>query len=270
MRSPGNHIVKLLTLSILTLLVGAASIVSNGVQVYATDTIVQAALNGSPAPDLQITLASPVTVANMPLLVTGTISNLNQIQVYVDGNYSSMIPLTPATTTFSYSLNLNSGTHTVQFIGISAYTSTNPSVTISVIYTPPVTPPAGGSSGTPSGGGSGSNGVTIGGAAVSDLQTPNLLTIPMPDWMYKTLVFFDIINPNKPSDTSTMFGRFLLLMIGLFFVVFARLVLASYRKIRYDWLRWNKRPLTYILRRAPLFWIRLIGLVIIVYVFLFL
>lgn len=270
MRSPGSRIVKLLTLSILTLLVGVAGIVSGGAQVYATDTTVQAALNGSPAPDLQLNLSSPATVAVMPVVVHGTVANLTQVQIYVDGNYSSTIPLTPSATSFDYSLNLNEGTHTVQFVGISAYTSSNPSVTVTIIYTPPVVPPPGGSSGTPSGGTSGSTGVTIGGAAVPDLQAPNLLTIPMPGWLYKTLVFFDIINPNKPSDTSIMFWRFLLLMIGLFFVVFARLVLASYRKVRYDWLRWNKHPLTYILRRAPLFWIRLLGLMIIVYVFLFL
>lgn len=238
----------------------------------ATSTIVQVGLSGSPASDIQLVgVTSPLTVTDMPLVINGTTTNLTQVQVYVDGFYSATIPLTPSTTTFSYSLNLNSGSHTVQFLGISASGGTNPSVTITVVYTPSVMPPTGG------GGSSGSgtttpnaSGVTIGGQLVPQVGGQNQLIVPIPGWFYSALVFFDILNPNSPGDMSVMVWRFLLILLGLFLVVFARPTLAFYRWLRYRVLYWNKHPLGRVLRDHPLFWIRLVGSIVIILVFILL
>ena len=245
---------------------------------YATDSAINVGVSGSPAPSLYISNpSSPVNVTSMPLNVDGVVNNLTQVQVYVDGAYSLTIPLTVTSEDFSYSLNLNEGDHSVKFVGISAYTSENPEVTITVSYKLPVVeppnPPNNGSGGgkTPSQPGSSDNGgVVIGGAPIDSTDGSGMAGVVMPQWLYRSLVFFDIINPNKVTDTGTMFGRFVLLLVALFLIIFARPTLWLYRYLRYDVLRLNKRPLTYILRRYPLFWIRSIGVVIAALVFIYL
>lgn len=269
MRSRVSHIVRAAKLSafiIAGVLVGVTLVTSP--LVHATDNDVNVSVSGSTAASMMIDTPSPVTVTAMPYVVTGSISNLTQIQVYVDGAYSSTIPLTPAATTFSYSLNLNSGTHMVEFIGVSAYSSTNPAVTVTVIYTPP-TPPGpstGGTATTPPSNG----GVVIGGEPVEQLDTPGFFSMPMPDWVYKTLVFFDIVNPNQVESTKAMLVRFVLMFIGFFFLLFSRTTLRIYRWVRYRLLHWNNHPVAQTLHAHPLAWIRVVGLTLIAIVLVFL
>lgn len=261
---------RILRRSRLALLAGACLLVISSAQVLATDSSINVGVSGSPAPALDVTnVSSPVTATTMPLAINGTVSSLTQIQIYVDGAYSSTIPLTPDATSFSYSLNLNQGTHSVEFLGISAYTTTNPSVTLSITYTPASS--GGGTTNPPSDSGgkpSGPDGVVIGGEPVENGNNSGISGVDLPNWLYQPLVFFDIINPSRATDTSSMLGRFVWVVVALFLIIFARPTLYLYRKVRYDWLHLDKRPLLYILRQHPLFWIRTLGVAIVIAVFI--
>lgn len=278
MRYQAGRAARLVALSSFSLLFGLLCSASSNVA-FALDSPVKVSVTGSTAPDLQITnLTSPVTVTTIPVTVQAIISNLTQVQVYVDGAYSLTIPLTVSAESFSYDLNLNEGTHQVEFIGISAYTSNNPQVSLSIAYTPVTPPSSGGNSGSGDGktsGGdinqapAGTGGVIIGDQPIEDQHPTGFMGVGLPNWIYQPLVFFDIINPNSAGDTPKTIQRAILMLAGLFFLICARQTLWLYRKIRYDVLRMNKRPLLYILRRFPLLWIRLFGAILVLAVFVY-
>jgi hypothetical protein len=55
----------------------------------------------------------------------------------------------------------------------------------------------------------------------------------------------------------------------MFFFAFARPALSLYRKVRYTWLGFSKRPLPPFMNRHPLAFIRIVGAILIAGVFWF-
>lgn len=77
---------------------------------------------------------SIVTQPTVPL--TGSVSQANQIEVYIDTVLDHIIPLTPSQTSFSGSVQLVEGTHTIRVVAINACSGTNGSDTAVVTYQP--------------------------------------------------------------------------------------------------------------------------------------
>ncbi len=86
---------------------------------------------------------SVVTAATVPL--AGTVNQANQIQIYVDDVFDSIIPLSIGQTTFSGSVQLTPGTHTIKAVAQTTCPGANGTASAVVTYTPPTqgTPSAG-------------------------------------------------------------------------------------------------------------------------------
>lgn len=100
-----------------------------------------------------VTLSTPVSdsIVTTPTVdVAGAVSQANQLEVYVDNVLDHIIPLTPSQTSFTGSVQLTAGTHTIKVVAIDACAGTNGSAQAVVTYQPPEEPitPPGGSTGS--------------------------------------------------------------------------------------------------------------------------
>lgn len=232
-------------------------------------------ISGSPAPNLQVGKISS-TSGHSSVTITARVDNLTQVQIYVDGIYSTTVPLTVHDTFFSYDLILSEGIHTVKLVGISAYTSTYPEIEMTVEHRAPTTPgvidedgeekpdtPKSQISSRTQGGG------IVVGESPEGVETSKQPVIKLPKWAMDVLLTFDVVDPGRTSDTPRMIWRLTLITIGLFIVILARPALAIYRYIRYKVFGWHKRPLPLFLRKRPLFWLRVFGILLVLIVFMY-
>lgn len=86
-----------------------------------------------------VSITSPVSdsIVTQPTVpLAGNVSQANQIEVYVDTALDHIIPLTPSQTSFSGSVQLVEGTHTIRVVAINACAGTNGSDTAVVTYQP--------------------------------------------------------------------------------------------------------------------------------------
>lgn len=227
----------------------------------AVDSTVQVQIDDSTQSVLTIDLSTttPTTVTSSPLRITGTVKHLNQIQVYVDGVAAGVVPLSIGATSFSVEIPLTVGSHVIRLIGISSSGSSDPVVSLQVVYAP-----ARDSTTLPSRQGGGIN--TEGQLSPSQTIQPGSQGLPMPDWLRNGLMAVDFVRADEKGWSLAMLCRLVLIVLGLIMLLCARLVLRAYRRLRYGWLKWRKRPLSAVLRRRPLLVIRLIGLAIIMVV----
>lgn len=253
--------------------------------VYAQSTSVNTKVdNGDVHPALSLTDTAPLSVTTMPLELSGSVQDISQIQVYIDNVFSVTVPLSAGATSFSASLVIPSGVHTLKLVGISPFADVSPEATISVTYTPPQQPGNNGG-GTTSGSGSsnpnsGSSGSTEngGGAIIThDASTATTTyvtpaqTTSLPGWLYSGLLAVDIARPgDTDSEIVKMLQRFLILVPGLALLVFARPVLYGWYTLRYKWFGLKECKLSKHSHHAPLMHFRVIGLVLIFAVFSFL
>lgn len=232
---------------------------------YAADTSVNVNITGSTAPSLAVENPVPKSVKNPFFVIRARVTALTQVQIYMDGDYVTTVPLTPDETSFEYTLSLTGGTHDVTLIGIGAYGGENQTTAFSIAYTPESPSP---SATTPSGKsgmvGSPLGGVIVGGSSLPSFEIPTWAKLPGVNKLYEALVFADIVNPYRPDDTPLMLLRCGLAMLGLVLIAFARPVLASYRRARYGWLGWHKRPLPNLIRHHPLRTLRIVGVLLFV------
>lgn len=94
-----------------------------------------------------VSITQPVsdsTVAQSAVTLQGNVTQANQIEVYVDGEFDSTIPLTIGQSSYSGSIQLPTGTHTIRVEAINSCSGQNGDATSVVTYTPP---PAQGSTG---------------------------------------------------------------------------------------------------------------------------
>lgn len=112
-----------------------------------------------------ITLTAPVSdsvVTTAAVPITGTVTQTSQIEIQIDGTFDSILPLTIGQTTFSGTVQLTKGTHTITATAVSICPGTNGSASVVVTYEPAVeTPSTGGQTGTSTEGDKSSGGVTI-------------------------------------------------------------------------------------------------------------
>ena len=96
-----------------------------------------------------ITLIQPVsdsTVADPSISIAGTVKQANQIEIYVDDVFDSVMPLTVGQTTFNGSVQISQGTHTIKVVAINICPGPNGSDSGVITFEPP--PNTGGGSGT--------------------------------------------------------------------------------------------------------------------------
>lgn len=117
-----------------------------------------------------ITLDAPISdsVVTAPTVaLSGSVTQSSQVEVRIDGAFDSSIQLSVGQTTYSGSIQLVPGTHTIEVTAISVCPGTNGTASSVVTYeAPPQTPSTGGSTPTNVGGGSG--GVTVDSTANTD------------------------------------------------------------------------------------------------------
>lgn len=105
-------------------------------------------------PASTIAITAPVSdsiVTNPSVPLEGTVTQSNQIEVYIDTVFDHIIPTTPGQTSFSDSVQLTEGTHTVKVVAINVCTGANGESQAVVTYQKPQTggePGDGDSSGT--------------------------------------------------------------------------------------------------------------------------
>lgn len=93
----------------------------------------------------QISLMQPVsdsvvTEPSVPLV--GTVEQAGQIEIKIDGAFDSIIPLSIGQTSFTGSVQLTPGTHTIQLTAISVCPGDSGKATAVVTYTPPPQTPS--------------------------------------------------------------------------------------------------------------------------------
>lgn len=147
-------------------------------------------------PASTIAITAPVSdsiVTNPSVPLEGTVTQSNQIEVYIDTVFDHIIPTTPGQTSFSDSVQLTEGTHTVKVVAINACTGANGESQAVVTYQKPET-----GGGTGDGDSSGTDtpteaGVYIGegvpssesagGDDKSDLLPPLAVMTPLLEWL---------------------------------------------------------------------------------------
>ena len=104
-------------------------------------------------PSSSITITQPIndsTVTTTKLVVSGTVNQANQIEVYVDDEFDNTIPLTIGQTQYSSTIQLPVGTHTLRVEAINSCGGQNGQATSVVTYAAPPTQASVGSE-TPTG-----------------------------------------------------------------------------------------------------------------------
>ena len=147
----------------------------------------------TPASAIAITSpASDSIVTNPSVPLEGTVTQSNQIEVYIDAVFDHIIPTTPGQTSFSDSVQLTEGTHTVKVVAINACAGVNGESQAVVTYQKPQTgePGDGDSSGTDTPTEAGvyigervPSSESAGGDDKSDLLPPLAVMTPLLEWL---------------------------------------------------------------------------------------
>ncbi len=92
-----------------------------------------------------VALEHPVSdsvVVNATVPVSGTVTQANQIEVRIDDMFDSVIPLSVGQTTFSDSVKVSPGTHTITVTALNVCAGSNGTASAVVTYTPPPQEPS--------------------------------------------------------------------------------------------------------------------------------
>lgn len=176
-----------------------------------------------------LSVAQPVSdsvVVDATLPVTGTVAQANQIEITIDGQFDGVIPLSAAATTFSTTVQLTPGTHTVRLTALDACQIANAVGIVVVTYQAPPTTATGSVGGetdttVPAGGG-----VVIGGESSQAVQSgaPTLLeriAQPFID-LGRQLNLIDNSAQVTPQQIAIpQFVRFSLVVAGLGAIIFS-------------------------------------------------
>lgn len=133
------------------LLLFVSVITLGGAQIaYAEDTTVNLALCGSGS-GATVTIDLPIndSVVNQPTVqVSGAVSNASQIDVAVDSQYYSTVPLNPGQTSYTTLVQLSAGTHTISLVANDVCNVQDGTASVVVTYQPQSNPGTGGSTPT--------------------------------------------------------------------------------------------------------------------------
>jgi hypothetical protein len=226
-----------------------------------------------------VSLIAPVSdsvVTNPTVPLSGTVTQASQIEVYIDDIFDSVIPLSMGQTSFSGSVQLASGTHTIKVVAINTCPGSNGSDSAVVTYQPPPNEESSGSgsSGTTSSSGAQTptrvGGVQIGGEPLSESTTPSKAESTSPlkafepilEWLnIKTI---DTMGTHQLSlwQAAVIAVGLYLLIVGMAVAVLKRIAAISLvaamlptqdAKIHVRWLSWAFRLLGLLLLLAVLF-----------------
>lgn len=88
----------------------------------------------------QVTLTVPISdsvVTDPTVVLEGTVEQASQIEIKVDDVFDSIIPLNIGQNTFTGSVQLDAGTHTIKVTAVNSCAGINATATAVVTYTPP-------------------------------------------------------------------------------------------------------------------------------------
>lgn len=132
--------------------------------VFAASTSVNAAICGAGA-GATLTITSPPSdsVVSGPIVqVSGDVSNATQIDVSIDQQYNSTLPLSAGQTSYHTSVQLSPGTHTISLVANDVCQMQDGTASVVVTYQAQTTPSTGQGTPTQVGENSGGGGVKLG------------------------------------------------------------------------------------------------------------
>lgn len=195
----------------------------------ATDMPITATLRDGAPPTLTVApLPYSGVTQTSNLVISGSIHNVTQIMVYIDGVLYTTVPTTTNQGSYSIALSLDPGQHTIKIVGIDAYTATQVEQLFTVKYVPPSN---GGNTPLPSPGQQANEAIHQAGQAANQLgrqagdQIDQASTYgPMKvvvDGAYDALTALGFITVRDGfSSTSFMFWRFVVMSTGVALSVF--------------------------------------------------
>lgn len=210
-----------------------------------------------------------------PVTITGTVYRLTQIQVYVNGNYASTVPLDSGATTFTTNVYLDKGSNLVRLVGVDFCTQDSPEVTWKLIYAPGATPtPQPGPPGTPPKTVQDAQQALIDSSEyLQDQVDQASLTKParsVSGMLYDMMVILDIVPRNATVEQANrMLLRMALIVAGTSLVVSGDWFVTVYHGLRYQILRWNHHALPKLVTHHATLALRLVGVALIIIPFVF-
>jgi len=249
------------------------------VPVRAQDTVINVAVCGTGS-SAQLTIDTPPSdsVVNTPnVQINGQVANATQIDISIDGQYNSTVPLGATQTSYSTTVQLSSGTHTVLLLANDICNNQDATASVVITYQPQSNPGSGGDTPTTvnNGSGGGGGGVQIGGQPISGIGAGGGADDGSDNGDRSTQITLEnlpIVGPIvgvglniaealdfETSTDGTLWqstARFSLVVLGISTVVFGNIALTT-------WI-WTQGAVT-----APTRWgIRGLGLVLVVAAFL--
>lgn len=225
---------------------GLVSILSVPIPVYATDTTVNVDVrDGQPASLTVTTELDGKTVTQPTATVEGTVHNVTQVVVYVDGTYNTSLPLATGAATYIVAFGVTPGEHEVRIAGLDAYTNTEASQVIRFSYEPVVD---GGSTTTDSSGNiidtSPVNSYindTIDAAKAAQADAAQQVQqasssgplAGLGDIVFNAFKSVDMVSTTDGTGINKMAGRFTLVSVGLTASIFPWSVYSLVEKIRF-------------------------------------
>jgi hypothetical protein len=118
---------------------------AQGTITHAVSSSVNAAVCGAGA-GATLTIDSPQSdsVVNQPTVqVNGTVTDATQIEVSIDGQYNSTVPLSSGQTNYQTSVQLTTGTHTIALVANDVCQMQDANASVVVTYQSPANPGTG-------------------------------------------------------------------------------------------------------------------------------
>lgn len=211
-----------------------------------------------------------------PVTITGSVYRLTQIQVYLDGNYVSTVPLDSGATSFTTSVYINQGTNLVRLVGIDPCTPDNPEVTWKIIYAPGAAPTV-----QPTPPGTPPRPITQAQQAVVDSSAylqeqvaQASQTHPaqsLSGGLYEAMVRLDMAPRNATAEQmNCMLLRMAFIVIGTVLILAAGRIVQLYRWVRYRVLGWNVHAVPGFAHRHAKRVLHIFGITLTIIPFLFL
>lgn len=151
------------------------------VPVFAASTSVNAAICGAGA-GATLTINSPPSdsvVSDPAVQVNGDVNNATQIDVSIDGQYNSTLPLSVGQTTYQTSVQLNSGTHTISLVANDVCQMQNATASVVVTYQSQTSPSSGQATPTQVGEGGVKLGEPLSNSSKEDSSTSGIEKVPI-------------------------------------------------------------------------------------------
>lgn len=232
----------------------------------ALDTTITASVCNATLDGSAIFITSPLndsTIASSKLTVKGTVSQISQVELYIDGAYSQSKALAPGATSYSLDASIPRGTHTIYVRGSDLCGGTKKSSNVVVTYQTQVAPTVGSDVPTTTGGSSSGGGVIVGEPLTSSNQPGDIPEQDGAEFIPPLLTdIFRMTDLDTLGNMSLSWAmvHILLLLLGLILLIFGPRI---YRWFDHKVSK-TERPIPpYLLRMT-----RLIGVILIILAFI--